>query len=317
MFEAQIKGRQNLILDRRKFLGLASGLIAAGVLPKSVLALAGPYTFKQGAYDVTVVSDGTLILPVAMILPEAPPEEVAKLLGAAIKDGKVEFEASPVLLKSGSEVILLDTGSGQGFQPTAGKIADSLKAAGTDPTSITKVIFTHAHPDHCWGTLSTDGKLLYPNATLHMAEAEWNFWAAPDLASKMPKEMEGMVKGTQAQLAGMKEKVSFFKPGSEIVPGVAVLDTAGHTPGHVSFEMAGGNGLIITGDAITSPITFFPHPDWKFSFDANHEAAVAKRKELLDMAAAGKKKMLGYHWPYPGIGMAEKKDGAYVYVPVS
>jgi glyoxylase-like metal-dependent hydrolase (beta-lactamase superfamily II) len=132
----------------------------------------------------------------------------------------------------------------------------------------------------------------------------------------MPKEMEGFIKGTQAQFAGMKEKIAFFQPGGEIAPGLNVLDTAGHTPGHVSFEMAGGDGLIITGDAIANPAVFFPHPDWKFGFDADNDAAIAKRKQLLDMAA-GKKKLLGYHWPYPGIGMAEKKDGAYVYVPAA
>ena len=43
--------------------------------------------------------------------------------------------------------------------------------------------------------------------------------------------------------------------------------------------------------------------------------SIEKIISLLDMASAGKKKLLGYHWPYPGIGMAEKKDGAYVYVP--
>ena len=150
-----------------------------------------------------------------------------------------------------------------------------------------------------------------------MAETEWNFWVAPDLAGKMPKDMEGMVKTTQTQLAAIKEKVAMFKPGAEVLPGINVLDTAGHTPGHVSFELAGGDGLIITADAITNPLVFFPHPDWKFGFDADHATAIANRKKLLDMAATGKKKLLGYHWPYPGLGMAEAKDGAYVYVPVS
>ena len=133
----------------------------------------------------------------------------------------------------------------------------------------------------------------------------------------MPKEMEGMVKGTQGQLAGIKDKVAMFKPGAEVLPGLMVLDTAGHTPGHVSFEMAGGDGLIITADAIMNPNVFFPHPDWKFGFDADHPTAIANRKKLLDMASTGKKKLLGYHWPYPGIGIAEAKDGAFVYVPTA
>jgi glyoxylase-like metal-dependent hydrolase (beta-lactamase superfamily II) len=314
MFDALTVGKTHIVLDRRKFMAAAAGLVAAGVLPRNVMALAGPYSFKQGAYDVTVVSDGTLILPLA-IFSDAKPEEVAKLLGTMAQGDKATFEASPLLLKSGSDVILMDTGSGTGFQPTAGKIAESLKAAGVEPSAITKVIFTHAHPDHCWGTIGADGKTMFPSATLHMAEAEWNFWAAPDLAGKMPKEMQGMVTGTQTQFAGMKEKINFFKPGAEVLPGINVLDTAGHTPGHVSFELAGGDGLIVTGDSIPNPAIFFTHPEWKFGFDADPEAAIAARKKLLDMAASGKKQMLGYHWPYPGLGRAEAKDGAYIYVP--
>jgi glyoxylase-like metal-dependent hydrolase (beta-lactamase superfamily II) len=317
MFTVTMNGSKSVVLDRRKFLGAAAGLIAAGIIPKNALALAGPYSFKQGAYDITVVSDGTLLLPLALF-PDAPPEELKAMLKPMMQgEDQAQFEASPLLLKSGSDVILMDTGSGTGFQPSAGKVAESLKAAGTDAAAVTKVIYTHAHPDHCWGTLGADGKPIFSNATFHVAEAEWNFWMAPDLASKMPKEMEGMVKTTQSQLGGIKDKVSMFKTGAEVLPGINVLDTVGHTPGHVSFELAGGDGLIITGDAITNPLVFFPHPEWKFGFDADHDKAIANRKKLLDMASAGKKKLLGYHWPYPGLGLAEAKDGAYTYVPAS
>jgi glyoxylase-like metal-dependent hydrolase (beta-lactamase superfamily II) len=310
-------GSSNLILDRRKFMGVAAGLIAAGVLPKNALALAAPYAFKQGNFDVTVVSDGTIMLPLTVVSPDAKPEDLATLLGTQVQGDKAQFEVSPLLLKSGGDVILIDTGGGGAMAPTAGKLVESLKAAGVEASAITKVIYTHAHPDHLWGTIGGDGKSAFANASFHVAEAEWNFWVAEDLASKMPKDMEGMVKGIQGQLAAIKDKVAMFKPGTELVSGLNVINTAGHTPGHVSFELAGGDGLIITGDAITNTAVFFPHPDWKFGFDADHAGAAANRKKLLDMAASGKKKMLGYHWPYPGLGMAEAKDGAYVYVAVS
>ena len=315
MFPTSFNSNSTIRLDRRKFMAAAAGLIAAGVLPKNVMALAGPYMFKQGAYDVTVVSDGTLLLPTSIIDSGGKPEEVVKLLGAMVQGDKAQFEASPLLLKSGSEMILMDTGAGGGFQPTAGKILESLKSAGVDPSAITKVIFTHAHPDHCWGTIGKDGKPVFANASFHMGETEWNFWTAADLGSKMPKEMQGMVTGTQTQLGALKDQIKLFKTGAEVLPGIMALDTSGHTPGHVSFELAGGDGMIVTGDAITNPMVFFAHPDWKFNFDADHNTAIANRKKLLDMTSAGKKKLLGYHWPYPGIGMAEKKDGAYVYVP--
>lgn len=300
-------------LDRRKFLAAASGLIAAGLLPRAALALASPHSFKHGAFDVTVLSDGSVMLPLGLF-PDATPEELKALLGPMVSGDKATFQINPVVLRSGSDLILFDTGPGPGFQDTAGKLAESLKAAGIEPAQVTKVIYTHAHPDHFWGSVLADGKQMYPNATHHFAEAEWNFWTAKDLASKMPKDMQGMVTNGQAKLDTFKDKVSFFKPGSEVVSGIAAIDTSGHTPGHVSFELAGGDGLIIVGDAITNPQVFFAHPEWKFGFDADPATAITNRKKLLDMAAAGKKKLIGYHWTYPGVGMAEAKDGAYVYV---
>jgi glyoxylase-like metal-dependent hydrolase (beta-lactamase superfamily II) len=317
MFNQSIPGPHTLTLDRRKFLALAGSLAAAGLLPEQAVALAGPFALKQGAYDVTVVSDGTLKLNIAAVFPGAPVDEVKKLLGPAVAGEEASVEINVLLLKSGSEAILIDTGTGGGMAPTAGTLMDSLKAVGTEPAAITKVIYTHAHPDHLWGSVTKDGTLTFPNASFHMAEAEHAFWSAPDLASKMPKEMEGMVKGIQGQLSAIKDKLAFFKPGAEVVPGLAALDTAGHTPGHVSFEMSGGDGLILTGDCITAALVFFAHPEYKFGFDADPEMAIAARKKLLDMASSGKKKMLGYHWPYPGLAMAEAKDGAFVYVPAS
>ena len=84
MLDIAMNGTKHLVLDRRKFLSVAAGLIAAGVIPKSALALAAPYAFKQGAYDITVVSDGTLLLPLSVVSPEAKPEDLKVLLGAAM-----------------------------------------------------------------------------------------------------------------------------------------------------------------------------------------------------------------------------------------
>lgn len=301
-------------LDRRGFLAAASALIAAGVLPKSALAFAGPHKFTHGAFEITVLSDGAIQLPLAVISPDAKPEDLRMLLGLAADAESSPAEISPVLATSGSDVILFDTGTGGMMGPGAGgQLLESVKAAGLAPDAITRVIFTHAHPDHVWGTVAADGTHVFSNASYHLSETELNFWSAPDLASKMPADMGGMIANTQKTLTAMQEKVSTFKPGAEVLPGILAIDTAGHTPGHVSFELAGGDGLILTGDAITVPAVFFAHPEWKFGFDADGDLAGKNRRMLLDMAASGKKQMLGYHWPFPGLGRAEAKDGAFVY----
>ena len=307
--------KPQLVVDRRKFLAAAAGLIAAGLLPKSVLALAGPHSFKHGAVDVTVVSDGHLVLPTGVFGPDAPPEALKAILAAAGATGsEIQVPANVTLIKSGSDLILFDNGSGTEFQPSAGKLVENLKLAGIDPAAITKMVFTHAHPDHIWATVNSGGSLNFPNAAYYCAAAEWDFWMGKDILTQMPKEMHPFVLGAQKHLNGAKDRVMMVKPGDDIVTGIRVLETYGHTPGHVSFEVAGGDGLIIVGDAIGLPVMYFPHPEWRLAFDAMHDVAVAKRKALLDRAATDKTKMLGFHWPYPGVGYAERKDSAYQFV---
>jgi glyoxylase-like metal-dependent hydrolase (beta-lactamase superfamily II) len=60
--------------------------------------------------------------------------------------------------------------------PTAGKLWDNLKAAGIDKSSITKVVFTHGHPDHLWGAVDELDDPMLPNAKIYVAAEEWDFW---------------------------------------------------------------------------------------------------------------------------------------------
>jgi hypothetical protein len=140
-----------ITLDRRKFLGIASALIAAGVLPHSALALAGPHTFKHGTFDLTVVSDGTLQLPLAIVSPDAKPEELKALMGAAVQAGDTFApEVNVVLAKSGTDLILFDTGAGGGMGPNAGHLLESIKAAGLTADAITKVVFPRPSRSSVW-----------------------------------------------------------------------------------------------------------------------------------------------------------------------
>lgn len=304
-----------VVFDRRRFLAAAGGLVAAGMLPKSVLALAAPHNFRQGELDITVISDGHLVMPTSMLAANADPAELKAVLSAAgITGTELQAPTNVTLIRSGDDLVLFDTGSGD-FVPTAGKLLENLETAGIEPAAITKVVFTHAHPDHAWGTLGADGAPVFTNASYYAAAAEWDFWMDKDLPSKAPSQMQAMVVTTQKKLDPIKDRVTMLKPGDEIVGGVRVIDTPGHTPGHVSFDVPGG--LIIVGDVINNPAVGFEHPEWHFGFDSNPEQAVATRTALLDRAATDGIKLLGFHWAYPGIGHAERKDTAYRYVPAA
>ena len=102
-----------------------------------------------------------------------------------------------------------------------------------------------------------------------------------------------------------------LKPGGEVISGIAAIDTAGHTPGHLSFEVAGDEGLIITADAATNHVISFEHPSWRFGYDMLSDLAIKNRTALLDRAASERLRLLGYHWAYPGVGFAERRGSTY------
>jgi glyoxylase-like metal-dependent hydrolase (beta-lactamase superfamily II) len=311
----QLKSRRDtLLLDRRRFLAATAAFAALGLTPQRALALAAPASFKQGVFEVTVVSDGHLAFPVSMLAPDAPPDAVKALLAAAGVAGD-EFQApvNATVIKAGSDLILFDTGSGTEFQPTAGKLLENLKLGGIDPAAITKVVFTHAHPDHIWGTVNGSNGLNYPNAAYYCGAVEWDFWMGKDILNQMPKEMHPFVIGAQKHLTRAKDRMTLLKGGDEVVSGIRMLETFGHTPGHASFEIDGDGGLIVVADSVPPPAVWFPHPEWRMGFDAIPEMAVASRKKLLGRAADEKIKMIGFHWPYPGVGYAERKDDAFAY----
>ncbi len=232
-------------LNRRSFL---AGSVAGAVLPllpKGVYA-ADTHRFTHGAFDIAVVSDGFLTLPVSIVLPDAAPEErdgIMRRLGGTPEGAP--FHTNIPFIRTGRDLIVVDNGSGGNFQASAGKLAANLATAGINPADVTKVVFTHAHPDHAGGTVGADGKLTFPNAQYFVSEREWAFWTNPDYEKVMPKALHGFARGAQRDLFAVKERLTLVKPGDEIVTGMQVLDTRGHTPGHISLELAGDNGLVI------------------------------------------------------------------------
>ena len=264
------------------------------------------------------MSDGFISVPIDIVAPEGSPEERAEILRRTGNPdaGLVESKTNIPIIRKGNDLIIVDIGSGNNYQPSDGRLSANLIASGIDAGTITKVVFTHAHPDHVWGTLTEGGGLRFPNATYYIGAAEWNFWMDPDYRSNMPLELHEFAEGAQRDLGAIKDRVVMLKPGDDIVTALRAVDTAGHTPGHLSLEMAGGEGLIITADAATNEIASFQHPKARFGYDTIPDLAIRNRARLIERAASDRTKLLGYHWTYPGVGFAERDGHGYRYVPV-
>jgi glyoxylase-like metal-dependent hydrolase (beta-lactamase superfamily II) len=315
---ATMKDFSRLMIDRRALLTAAAGAGLAGIIGAPAYA-AKLSSIQTGQFKITTFSDGHLGLPATMFAPNADPAARKAALAANGQNGDtIRSPLNVTLIETPSDKILVDVGSGPRFMGTAGKLTEALEAAGISPEDITKIIFTHAHPDHLWGTINDFDELNFPNAAYHIAEAEWNFWMAKDVLSKLPADRQGFAVGAQRHLKAAGAKLKTVKPGTELVAGVNILSTPGHTPGHISLEVgAGKDAVVILGDALTHPVISFKHYDWQPASDQDATLAVATRKRLLDKLASDHNRLIGYHLPMPGLGRVERKDGGYQFAALA
>lgn len=293
---------------------LAGGLVAAG--PRRLVAATTTHTFKVGSAEVTVISDGVFSLPRSLLLPDRPEAEVDALLKAHGASLEFEAQTNVAVVRSGATLALIDTGAGPDFMPTLGKFGDRLEELGIKPEEVTHVIFSHAHADHFWGVVDPFGDgSRWPKARHVMTRAERDFWLVSGVEDRVPAFQRSMAAGIQRRLKGLAGLIQTAEPGAEVAPGIALIPTPGHTPGHVSVAVrAGSEELIILGDALTHAAVSFGAPRWRWGSDVDADAAAATRVKLLDDVSARKAVLLGYHLPWPGIGRAEKRGDAYRFV---
>jgi glyoxylase-like metal-dependent hydrolase (beta-lactamase superfamily II) len=89
-----------------------------------------------------------------------------------------------------------------------------VHCAGITPEQITDVLLTHLHDDHASG-LVVGGKLIFPNATIHVERRE----------------------GVDAMVAPYQKagRLARFDGAVELLPGIRSQPSPGHTSGHSGF----------------------------------------------------------------------------------
>ena len=320
-------------LSRRLFLGSAAALAGAPALATldatSALAKAPKtnsqapyfYRFKVGAIEATVVSDGILPLgdPSGAFL-GTPKEEISKMLTDSFLDPKnIVLEQNVLVLNTGDRVVVFDNGMGSSpmFGPTTGKLLANLKAAGIDPKDVDALVITHAHCDHCWGTVGDDGKPNYPNAQIYLSQADFDFWTdEKKLGMKDPAYMKPFVEGARKNLLPVRDRIQFIKDGQEFLPGIQAISAPGHTIGHTVFMITSeGKTLAAIGDLTHHQVLLLEKPRLEFAYDTDPKQSAGTRVKILDMLAAQRIPMIAYHFPWPGIGNVAKAGDGFRYYP--
>ncbi|MCR9060928.1 MAG: MBL fold metallo-hydrolase [Rhodobacteraceae bacterium] len=218
---------------------------------------------------------------------------------------------TPTLLNTGSELILFDTGVGEGGRPARGNMRAALESAGYTPEQVDVVVITHMHPDHIGGLMEA-GAPAFPNARYVTGQTEYDFW------SGMDPEANGVTKLMAKNVKPLAEKMTFLKGGESVASGITAVDAHGHTPGHTVYMLEnGGQQLLLAADTANHYVWSLARPDWEVRFDMDKEAAAATRKSLIGMLAADKIPFVGYHMPFPAVGYVASDGAGFRYVPAS
>ena len=270
-------------------------------------------SFRLGEFSAVSLLDGTVSLPndnKVFGVGRTPAEVAAVLAEAGLPTDRLELSVQPLLVQTADRVLLFDAGSGTNMGPTAGKLPASLATAGIAPATITDVFISHSHGDHIGGLVDAAGALAYPNATIHISAAEWDF-----LKGMTPEKAAAAagIGNYAALIAAITPKIATFAPDAEIVPGaVKAVDIKGHTPGHSGYLITSSKtSLLFLGDTAHHFVISVRRPDWTIAFDGDAPTAQASRKALLTRSAASGQLIYAYHFPFPGVGKVTGSEGAY------
>ncbi len=301
------------MLTRRRILACAAAALALPLAPQRLWAGA---SLSLGEMRIDTLSDGTLTLPGDFILggmPQAEMQEIVTKYG--LPTDVLTPPCNVTLMRDGTNTVLFDVGSGPDFQPSAGKLMQAFEALGLTLEEVTHVVFTHAHPDHIWGLLDEFDEPVFPNAELLIGQAEFDYWTNPETVTTIGAARTTFAVGAARRLDAVADKMRFLRDGEEVLPGVAARLTAGHSPGHMAYELRqGSESVMVVGDALGNHHVAFERPDWASGSDQDGPAAAATRLALLDQISHGQMRLVGYHLPGGGIGRAEKSNGTYRFV---
>lgn len=167
-------------------------------------------------------------------------------------DKEEEYPVFVYLVEGGDKLLLVDTGMAYteradryhhhgSYQPEGMAIAEQLAKLGYQPEDIGIVVFTHLHWDHCFYMEK------FTNAEFYVNRREYEF--AMDPIPLYYKSYEAPQLGITRPFEGIPMKL--VEGETEIMPGVRVFETPGHSVGHQSVEIDTEDGkYICCGDAI-------------------------------------------------------------------
>jgi glyoxylase-like metal-dependent hydrolase (beta-lactamase superfamily II) len=267
-------------------------------------------------------------------LPNALPEAVREISWLvphfATPGGHLRMGVHALLVQTPEMRLIIDTCVGNdktraipNWNQRHSNFLGDLEAAGWPRTSVDGVLCTHLHVDHVgWNTMWVDGEWVptFPNAKYYMARRELEHWSDERERTTARAAdsvwVQSMMDSNATYLDSVKPIVDaglavLVETDAQIAPGITLLPTPGHTPGHVSVLLESkGESAVITGDMMHHPCQI-ARPDWPSAFDSDNVQSCDTRREFLARFADTQTLVIGTHFGGPTAGRLLREGSRY------
>ncbi|WP_203246616.1 YtnP family quorum-quenching lactonase [Sporosarcina beigongshangi] len=211
----------------------------------------------------------------------------------------IELRTDPILVRYAGKTILIDAGIGKGkldekMKRNLGvrsetRVEESLGELDLTPESIDIILMTHLHNDHAAGLTEWQGGELvsvFPNADIYVSQIEWDEMRNPNIRSRNTYWKENW--------EPIQQQVKTFEGSIEILPGVEMIHTGGHSDGHSVIKLTqNGETILHMGDIM--PTHAHSNPLWVLAYDDYPMTSIFAKEKLMKEAIPAGYKFIFYH----------------------
>lgn len=271
---------------------------------------------KLGRFTIEQLSEGRFEVFSDGTINREPVEQSEKeRVHISKSENSARVGINPILVSDGENNILLDTGLGWGLDTgssykNVSNVVSNLDIFDISPEEITHVILSHLHYDHSAGSSFTNKDSVtcatFPNATYYAQRREWEYALEEQFS-------EQKIKGCDYNLDDLyrlaaENRFKFIEEkNTEVLDGIKLLWTGGHTPGHQAVRIQdAGETAYYLGDLLPGENHLNQYS--MRQLDLIPLQAKKMKIQLLRSAYEEEAMLLFYHSLYSSAGRLEKDD---------
>ena len=211
---------------------------------------------------------------------------------------QIDLCTDPILIQFQGKTLLIDTGVGNKMDArqlrnngvrAQSQLEDSLASLGLLAEDIDYVLMTHMHADHASGLTKLENEQYvstFPNAKILLSSTEWNELRQPNIRSRNTYWKENW--------EAIQPQVETFETELEVLPGIRMIHTGGHSDGHSIIKLE-QNGETIIHMADIMPTHAHQNPLWVLAYDDYPMTSVFAKEKIMAEALANGYSFIFYH----------------------